>query len=81
MTFENSASIGCDLHHERLESEMKNITAKFLINRYVVQINRLLNGTASVAAGADIIQKKALDFRTKKKHIGKFVPPSTANTA
>lgn len=82
MSFENNndESIGCDDHRNEFLNEMKKATVTLVIEKYTVQVNRILSGKVSVAT--DFIQEKALEFYKKKKHIGKFVPsasPSTMN--
>lgn len=71
----NNQSIGCELHRNKFIDEMNKITAKVVLGRFTQQINNILSGKVTVAT-KDPIQMKALEFRKKKKHIGKFVPPS-----
>lgn len=61
-------------------NELKTVTAKLAISRFTQQVNRILSGKVTVA-NESIIQQKALEFRSKKKHIGKFVPPASSNIA
>ncbi len=68
--------LGCDLHRDEFVKEMRVATARFVVERYTVRVNRILSGKATVAT--DIIQVKALEFRKKKKHIGKFVAPKSS---
>lgn len=55
-------------------------TAKLTIRRFTLQVNRILSGKVTVAT-EPIMQKQALEFRSKKKHIGKFLPPASSNLA
>lgn len=71
----NNQAGGCELHRNEFIAEMNKITAKVVIERFTQQINKILSGKVTVAT-KDPIQMKALEFRKKKKHIGKFVPPS-----
>ncbi|KAG4076027.1 hypothetical protein HA402_014026 [Bradysia odoriphaga] len=75
----NDESIGCDVHRNEFLNEMKRATVKLVIERYTVQLNRILSGKVSVAT--DNLQEKALEFRNKKKHIGKFIPPALPKSA
>lgn len=79
MSFENNndENLGCDLHRDEFVKQMKIATARYVVERYTVRVNRILSGKATVAT--DIIQEKALEFRKKKKHIGKFVPPGKSS--
>lgn len=70
-------SIGCELHRNEFMNEIKEITIKVAIERFTQQINKILSGKVTVATD-DPIQRQALEFRTKKKHIGKFIPPNNA---
>lgn len=82
MSFENKNKelIGCDEHRNEFVNEMKKRTAKLVIKRFTQYVNRILSGKVCVATEC-IIQKKALEFKAKKKHIGKFVPPISQHLA
>lgn len=73
----NDQSIGCELHRNEFITELKRITITVTIERFTQQINKILSGKVTVATD-DLMQKKALEFRSKKKHIGKYVPPNDA---
>lgn len=78
MTIRNKNQlIGCEHHRNEFLTEIKKITLKVTIERFTQQINKILSGKVTTAT-EDPIQKKALEFRTKKKHIGKFIPSNNA---
>lgn len=58
MTIEkNDQLFGCDLHRTEFINEIKKITAKITIERFTLQINRILSGKITTA-NEDPIQKK-----------------------
>lgn len=73
MSLKNDELFGCDLHLIEFVDEMKKITAKLVIQRFQNGVNKILSGKSTVAT--NVVEKKALEFRNKNKHIGKFVPP------
>ncbi|KAG4074447.1 hypothetical protein HA402_014399 [Bradysia odoriphaga] len=67
-------SIGCDIHRNEFFDQMWKCTTKQVIEKFTTQVNRILSGKVTITDEC-IIQKKALEFKAKKKHIGKYIPP------
>lgn len=66
------SKLGCELHSLQFGQELKNITVVLLIQKFVKNINYLLSGEIQIINEKDPLQQKALAFRKKKKHIGKY---------
>lgn len=74
----NSEEFGCELHQKDFNFDIQKITIKMTVERYILRVNRVLSGKVTTATD-DPLQKKALEFRIKKQHIGKFVAPVHLN--
>lgn len=67
-------NFGCELHRSEFNDQLRKITVSISIRTYTQRINNILSGKIKVAS-EDAIQIQALEFKKKKKHIGKYVPP------
>lgn len=75
LTIENN--LGCELHRNEFKNQLIKITVLASIQSYTQRISNILSGKVLLAS-EDAIQKKALEFKNKKKHIGKYVAPNSS---
>lgn len=62
-------TFGCELHQAKLIGDLKNITITILLNEFCKNINNILSGKTKTANNT--IEEAFLEFREKKKFIGK----------
>lgn len=60
------------MHRTNFLDDLKKMTIKLVVERFIIQVNRILSGKNKVATNP--VETAALEFRTKNKNIGKFIP-------
>lgn len=69
-------SLGCPTHYTPTTLRFDSITLDYIISIFTKHVNEVLSNKILVPTNEfDMIQKNALEYRQKKKGIGKYVAP------